>query len=128
MYREDTHEQVIEGLHNGDTIQDLLQEKDMTLFTAIATCQAQDAAKKNCGDINRYILDNVRALNSTRYDHDGANIILVVVGSVPHTGKCDSCVRRPVNIPKSAMGGSNTGHSQPHHLKRGGCQGCGHPP
>ncbi len=41
------HYQIIEGLVEGDTVQDLLKkEKDLSLETIIAKCRAQEAAKK----------------------------------------------------------------------------------
>ena len=39
-------DQTIEGLLDGDTVANLLQEKDLILDTAIHMCQAQEAAKK----------------------------------------------------------------------------------
>ena len=39
-------DQLIEGLLDGDTVEHLLQEKDLTLDKAITTCRAQEAAKK----------------------------------------------------------------------------------
>ena len=38
--KKNVRDQIIEGIHNGDTVQDLLQEKDLTLSKAIAMCQA----------------------------------------------------------------------------------------
>ena len=40
-------DQVIEGLLDGDTVEDLLQEPDLTLTTAITKCRSREAAKKN---------------------------------------------------------------------------------
>ena len=42
------HNQIIEGLLNGDTIEDLLKEKDFILIT---TCCAQEAAKQQWVEI-----------------------------------------------------------------------------
>ena len=39
-------DQIIEGILDGDTVEDLLQIKDLTLDKAIQVCQAQEAAKK----------------------------------------------------------------------------------
>ena len=39
-------DQIIEGLLDGDTIEDLLQEADLTLPKAISICQACETAKK----------------------------------------------------------------------------------
>ena len=37
---------VIEGLLDGDTVENLLREKDLTLVTTISKCRAQEAAKQ----------------------------------------------------------------------------------
>lgn len=39
-------DQIIEGLLDGDTIEDLLKEKDLTLDTTVTKCRAQEAAKR----------------------------------------------------------------------------------
>ena len=39
-------DQIIEGLLDADTVEDLLQETNLTLATAVHKCQAQEAAKK----------------------------------------------------------------------------------
>ena len=39
-------DQIIEGLVDGDTVEDLLKEKDLTLETTIGKCRAQEAARK----------------------------------------------------------------------------------
>ena len=39
-------DQIIEGILDGDTVEDLLQIKDLTLDKAIQVCQAQEAANK----------------------------------------------------------------------------------
>jgi len=40
-------DQVIEGLSDGGTIEDLLQESNLTLTATISKCQSREAAKKN---------------------------------------------------------------------------------
>ena len=44
-------DQIIEGLNDGDTIEDLLQESRLTLATTITKCQSREAAKKHRADI-----------------------------------------------------------------------------
>ena len=44
-------DQIIKGLGDGDTIEDLLQESNLTLATTIAKCQSREAAKKHHIDI-----------------------------------------------------------------------------
>lgn len=39
-------DQIIEGLLDGNTVEHLLQEKDLSLDRAVSVCQAQEAAKK----------------------------------------------------------------------------------
>ena len=39
--------QVIEGLLDGNTVEDLLQESDLTLTTAIKKCRSREGAKQN---------------------------------------------------------------------------------
>ena len=40
-------DQIIEGLRDGDTVEDLLQESELTLTTTVAKCRSKEAAKKN---------------------------------------------------------------------------------
>ena len=44
-------DQIIEGLLDGEIIQELLQEKNLTLDQAITKCRGLEAAKKSCFDI-----------------------------------------------------------------------------
>ena len=66
-------DQIIEGIHDGDTVQNLLQEKDLSLSKAITMCQAQEAAKKNRAEMARYTLEGIQALDSSRYDRGGSS-------------------------------------------------------
>ena len=45
------HNQIIEGLLDGDTVKALLQETDLTLDKAISKCRAQEAAKRQHANI-----------------------------------------------------------------------------
>lgn len=45
-------DQIIEGLLDGDAVEHLLREKDLTLDKAITTCRAQEAAKKQRAEIS----------------------------------------------------------------------------
>ena len=45
-------DQIIEGLIDGDTVEHLLRQQDLTLDNAIAICRAQEAAKKQRKDIS----------------------------------------------------------------------------
>ena len=44
-------DQIIEGLSDGDTVEDLLQVSDLTLATTITKCQSREAARKHRTDI-----------------------------------------------------------------------------
>ena len=44
-------DQIIEGLCDGDTVEDLLQDKDLSLEKAITKCRGQEAAKKQRAEI-----------------------------------------------------------------------------
>ena len=44
-------DQIIEGLHDGDTILELLQSKNLTLDQTITECQGLEAAKKSRAEI-----------------------------------------------------------------------------
>ena len=44
-------DQIIEGLVDGDTIETLLREKDLTLEVTITRCRGQEAAKKQRAEI-----------------------------------------------------------------------------
>ena len=46
-------DQIIEGLLDGDTVEDLLKEKDLTLEKTITTCRTQEAAKRQQAEISR---------------------------------------------------------------------------
>jgi len=45
------HDQIIEGLLDGDTIEELLKQQNLTLDATITTCRTQEAAKKQRQDI-----------------------------------------------------------------------------
>ena len=48
-HKENIRDQIIEGLLDSDTVEELLKEKDLSLDKTIATCRAQEAAKKTAG-------------------------------------------------------------------------------
>jgi len=53
-------DQIIEGLVDGDTIEELLKQRDLTLDATITTCRAQEAAKKQCQDITDHSVLAIR--------------------------------------------------------------------
>jgi len=46
-------DQIIEGLRDADTIEDLLKENNLTLDATIARCRSQEAARKHCLEITQ---------------------------------------------------------------------------
>ena len=52
-------DQIIEGLLDADTTEDLLQEIDLTLARAISKCQTQEAAKKQHAGLHNYSTESV---------------------------------------------------------------------
>ena len=65
--------------------------KHPTLSRAIATCQAQEAAKKNRADMTIYTMDSVRVLNSTRYDQGDSSPPCPGCGAKHHSGGRRQC-------------------------------------
>ena len=56
-------DQVIEGILDGNTVEDLLQVKDMSIHKTIQICQAQEAAKKqhaNMSSVHQELVAVVR--------------------------------------------------------------------
>ena len=76
-------DQIIEGIIDGDTVEALLQEPDLTLTKAISKCQAQEAAKKQCVDISHHHLESAAAL---RYNRGKSNA---------QTTTCPGCGAKP---------------------------------
>ena len=60
---EDIRDQVIEGASDGDTIEDLLQENNLTLAKTISMGRSREAAKKHRSDIHVPDLGMVAALH-----------------------------------------------------------------
>ena len=57
-------DQLIEGIVDGDTVEALLQEKDLTLDKAIQICQAQEAAKKQRANMTTVHQESVAAVRN----------------------------------------------------------------
>ena len=62
LVQKNMHDQLITGILDGDTVEDLLQLKDLTLDKAIQVCQAQEAAKKQHTNHDRYTSVSVAAI------------------------------------------------------------------
>ena len=47
------HDQIVKGLRDIETIEDLLKENNLTLDNAIAKCRNRKAAQKHCSDMTQ---------------------------------------------------------------------------
>ena len=81
-------DQIIEGLLDGDTIEALLQEVDLTLERAISKCRAQEAAKRQRANITDHS-ESVSALHEKSRDKRG-NAPLT-----PASPQCPGCGAKP---------------------------------
>ncbi|XP_065891734.1 uncharacterized protein [Dysidea avara] len=54
------HDQIIEGLVDGDTIEQLLRQQNLTLDTTITMCRAQEAAKTQRKDVTDHSVLAIR--------------------------------------------------------------------
>ena len=59
-------DQIIEGILDADTTEDLLQETDLTLAKAISKCLAQEAAKKQRAHLHNHGAELVAALHKSQ--------------------------------------------------------------
>ena len=66
-------DQIIEGLLDGDTVEDLLQEADLTLPKAISICQAREAAKKQRANLATQQWESVAAVQRRQDDKPRSN-------------------------------------------------------
>ena len=97
--RKNIRDQIIEGILNGDTVEDLLQEKDLTLDRAMQVCQAQEAAKRQRANMSSGYHDSVAALKnpppSRRKPLSQATSshppTCSGCGNKPHFGGCSRC-------------------------------------
>jgi len=62
--RKNLRDQIIEGILDGDTVEDLLQEKDLSLARAIQICQAQEAAKRQRASMSTGHQDSLAAVRN----------------------------------------------------------------
>jgi len=81
-------DQIIEGLLDDDTIEDLLQETDLTLTKAVQKCQAQEAAKKQRATLHS-TPENVAALKKPQ--NRKPQPICQGCGAAPHPGGRTQC-------------------------------------
>ena len=62
-------DQIIEGLLDGDTIEELLKQQNLTLDATITTCCAQEAAKEQRQDITDHSVLAIRQPDKQRMKH-----------------------------------------------------------
>ena len=68
------HDQIIKGLRDIETIEDLLKENNFTLDNAIAKCRSLKAAQKHCSDMIRQEPKAMAALHITQWGRTKATI------------------------------------------------------
>ena len=84
-------DQIIEGLLDGDAVEHLLKEKDLTLDTAISTCRAQEAAKKQRAEMGHEPLQIQTVLGPPRPTRPLLTKLCPGCGSGPHQGGRQHC-------------------------------------
>ena len=84
-------DQLIEGLLDGDTIEDLLQEKDLTLDKAMSKCRAQEAAKKQRANLASNYSESVAALHNQHKKQYNSPAMCSGCGAKPHPGGRTQC-------------------------------------
>ena len=62
-------DQVIEGILDGDTVENLLQVKDLSLDKTIQICQAQEAAKKQHANMSSVHQELAAAVRTPQTHH-----------------------------------------------------------
>ena len=87
-------DQIIEGISDGDTVEDLLRERNLSLDMAIAKCRAQEAAKKHRGELASHA--DISAQVQVIRQHSGQTSRLpqkmcMGCGSAPHPGGHQNC-------------------------------------
>lgn len=83
-------DQIIEGLHDGEAIQELLQAQDLTLDQAITKCRGLEAAKRSTTEIkgqSEINLVQTKPIDRTTYIPDAC----AGCGNKPHEGGRKNC-------------------------------------
>ena len=81
-------DQLIEGLLDGDTVEALLLEKDLTLDKAISKCRAQETAKKQRPNLTNDHTETVTAIHKKRHSPPAT---CPGCGARPHPGGRTQC-------------------------------------
>ena len=89
-------DQIIEGLTNGDIVEDLLKEKSLTLETSVFKCRAQEAARKQRAEISG-VSPRVQAVRQGTLPRpslskpQGNQSLCQGCGASPHPGERHQC-------------------------------------
>ena len=83
-------DQIIEGLSDGDTVEDLLQVSDLTLATTITKCQSREAARKHRTDIVAQG-EAIVALRQQQALHQATSLTCPGCGANRHKGGRAQC-------------------------------------
>ena len=75
-YIRNIRDQIIEGLVDGNTVGDLLQQKDLTQEAAITKCRAQEAAKRQRPEMTRDASETIYAV--------GKLLVTFQIGTIKH--------------------------------------------
>ena len=78
-------DQIIEGLVDGDTVENLLREKNLTLETTISKCRAQEAARKQRAEITG------RAMGTSVVSHTNVQALRKQTTPPPNLKTCQGC-------------------------------------
>ena len=84
-------DQVIEGVYDSDTVEDLLQENNLTLARAISKCHSKEAAKKHRSDITAPELEVVTTLHHSHQPTYRTPPTCPRCGSATHRGVRRQC-------------------------------------
>ena len=91
--RKSIRDQIIEGIIDGDTVEELLREKALSLDTAVSKCRAQEAAKKQraeiANDTDGELVQAIRQQPGRALSRP--HRVCVGCGSAPHPGGRQNC-------------------------------------
>ena len=92
--RKSIRDQIIEGMLDGDSVEELLRERDLSLDTAISKCRAQEAAKKQRAQIaDGTQVQTIRHQPARQQDRSKGRpqISCPGCGAPPHSGGRQHC-------------------------------------
>ena len=122
VYAKSIREQIIEGLQDGDTVEDLLQESKLTLAITATKCRSKEAAKNNRLQIavQEQDMEMVAAVHNPqlrapqrKYHTCPAHNIRIAAFTAQHMTESIHVATRWVILPEFA--GAKRGHTSKHH-------------